>query len=422
MLKSRIAIMQFFQFFVWGSWMPTIAAWWFGTQHWSGAQFGAIFSTMGIASLFAPTIAGIIADRWINAERLYGVLMIINGVLLYMATTAANPGEMFVYMLAGMFFYMPTIGLSITISYATMEKAGMNIIKEYPPIRVLGTVGFIVATWIVSLTKNETSIYMFHQAAIAAIALGLFGFTMPKVPPLGKSKGGSMTEVLGLQAFKMLKDGKMFMFFFFSMLLGGALQLTNAYGDLFLHSFDGVAQYSTTIAVKYPAIIQSISQMSETFMILLIPFVLRRFGIKKVMLMSMFAWVFRFGLYSFADPGPGLWMIILSCIIYGAAFDFFNISGSLYVETQADPSIRASAQGLFMFMTNGIGAVLGSTISGWMIGAYFTTKVGDAEVIHWQGFDGVWMVFAIYALIVGVLFAIMFKHKHNPKELENFHH
>ena len=422
MLKKRIAIMQFFQFFVWGSWMMTIANWWFGTQHWSGAEFGAIFSTMGIASLFAPTIAGIIADRWMNAERLYGILMILNGVMLWLASSSTSPHQMFVYMLVGMIFYMPTIGLSITISYATMEKAGMNIIKEYPPIRVLGTVGFIVAMWSVSLTHNEASPYMFHQAAIAAVLLGLFGFTMPKVPPLGASKNGSMVEKLGLQAFKMFKDVKMFMFFFFSMLLGGALQLTNAYGDLFLHSFDGVAQYQNTIAVKYPAIIMSISQISETFMILLIPFVLRKFGIKKVMLMSMFAWVFRFGLFSFGDPGPGLWMIILSCIIYGAAFDFFNISGSLFVETQADPSIRASAQGLFMFMTNGIGAVLGSTISGWMIGTFFTTKVADAEVIHWQGFEGVWMVFAVYALIVGVLFALMFKHKHNPKELENFHH
>ena len=422
MLKSRIAVMQFFQFFVWGSWMLTIANWWFGTQHWSGAQFGAIFSTMGIASLFAPTIAGIIADRWINAERLYGILMVANGVMLWMAPTASNPHEMFVYMLIGMFFYMPTIGLSITISYATMEKAGMDIIKEYPPIRVLGTVGFIVAMWSISLTHNEASAYMFHQAAVAAVLLGLFGFTMPKVPPLGKSKGGSLSEQLGLQAFKMLKNGKMFLFFFFSMLLGGALQLTNAYGDLFLHSFDGVAQYQNTIAVKYPAIIMSISQISETFMILLIPFVLRRFGIKKVMLMSMFAWVFRFGLFGFGDPAGGLWMIILSCIIYGAAFDFFNISGSLYVETQADPSIRASAQGLFMFMTNGIGAVLGSSISGWMIGAYFTTKAGEHEIIHWQGLGGVWMVFALYSLIVGILFAIMFKHKHNPKDLENFHH
>lgn len=422
MLKTRIAIMQFFQFFVWGSWMMTIAAWWFGTKHWSGAEFGQIFATMGIASLFAPTIAGIIADRWMSAERLYGVLMIANGVMLWMAPTASDPAQMFVYMLISMIFYMPTIGLSITISYATMEKAGMNIIKEYPPIRVLGTVGFIIAMWTISLTHHETSAYMFHQAAIAAVALGLFGFTMPNVPPLGANKGGSLVEVMGLQAFKMFKNPKLFMFFFFSMLLGAALQLTNAYGDLFLHSFDAVAQYKDTIAVKYPAIIMSISQISETFMILLIPFVLRRYGIKKVMLMSMFAWVFRFGLFAFGNPAGGLWMIILSCIIYGAAFDFFNISGSLFTETQADPSIRASAQGLFMFMTNGIGAVLGSTISGWMISAYFTAKVGNAEVIHWQGFDGVWMTFTVYALVVGILFAIMFKHKHDPKELENFHH
>jgi len=422
MLKKRIAVMQFFQFFVWGSWMMTIGAWWFGTMKWSGAEFGAIFATMGLASLFAPTIAGIIADRWMNAEKLYGILMLCGSAVLFYIPHAASPTQMFWLMLLNMVFYMPTIGLSITISYATMEKAGMNIIKEYPPIRVLGTVGFIVAMWTVSLTHNETSANMFYIAGTAAAFLGLFGLTMPAVPPLGQNKGGSLTETLGLQAFKMFKDSKMALFFFFSMLLGAALQLTNAYGDTFLHSFADNPLYKSCFAVQYPAIIMSISQMSETLMILLIPFVLRKYGIKKVMLMSMFAWVFRFGLLGFGNPDGGLWMIVLSCIIYGMAFDFFNISGSLYVETQADPSIRASAQGLFMFMTNGIGAVLGSSISGWLISAHYSVKTATGETILWQGWDGIWIVFATYSLIVGLLFAVMFKHKHNPRDLENFHH
>lgn len=413
MLKAKVAIMQFLQFFVWGAWMMTIGAWWFGTQHWSGAQFGAIFSTMGIASLFMPTIAGIIADRWINAEKLYGICHLCGAAMLFLVPHCSSPFSVFWVMLINMCFYMPTISLSITISYSSMEAAGMNIVKEYPPVRVLGTVGFIVAMWTVSLCRLETSPWMFYVASIASLALGLYGFTMPKCKPLGKSTG-SFISALGLDAFKLFKNYKMALFFLFSMLLGGALQLTNAYGDTFLHSFSNVAMYKDCIAVKFPAVIMSISQISETFMILLVPFFLRRFGIKMVMLISMFAWVFRFGLFGFGDPAGGLWMIILSCIIYGMAFDFFNISGSLYTELNAPPSIRASAQGVFMFMTNGVGAVLGSSISGWMISAFYTNAEGN---IYWQGWNGVWTVFATFSLIVGVLFALLFKHKHNSKEM-----
>jgi len=422
-LKPRIAIMQFLQFFIWGSWMMTIAAWWFGTQHWSGAQFGAIFSTMGIASLFMPTIAGIIADRWINAEKLYGIFHICGAIMLFIVPYCPSPMAVFWVMLVNMCFFMPTIGLSITISYASMEEAGMNIVKEYPPVRVWGTIGFIVAMWTVSLLHFETSPMMFYIAGGAAILLGIYGFTMPKCPPLGKSTG-SWTSVLGLEAFKLFKSYKMALFFLFSMLLGGALQLTNAYGDVFLHSFADVPIYKDCIAVKFPAIIMSISQMSETFMILLVPFFLRRFGIKKVMMLSMFAWVLRFGLFGFGTPeaAGGLWMLVLSCIIYCAAFDFFNISGSLYTELNAPPSIRASAQGLFMFMTNGIGAVIGSSLSGWAISAFYTTGSGANQVIQWQGWGGVWVLFAIYSLIVGILFTLMFKHKHNPAEMTNIHH
>ena len=417
-LKVRIAIMQFLQYYVWGAWMMTIGAWWFGTQGWSGAQFGAIFSTMGIASLFMPAITGIIADRWINAEKLYGLLHLGGGIMLFIVPFCPTPLTVFWAMLINMCFYMPTIALSVTISYSAMEDAGMDIVKEYPPIRVFGTIGFIVAMWTISLSHLETSSWMFIIAGIASLILGFYSFTMPKCPPLGKSTG-SFVSLMGLDAFKLFKNYKMAVFFLFSMLLGGALQLTNAYGDTFLHSFADIVHFKDSIAVEYPAIIMSISQMSETFMILLVPFFLRRFGIKKVMMLSMFAWVLRFGLFGFGNPGGGLWMIVLSCIIYGLAFDFFNISGQLYTELKAPPSIRASAQGLFMFMTNGVGAVLGSSISGWAISAYFTNEKGD---IHWQGWDGVWVMFAAYSLIVGILFTLLFKHKHDPAEMQTIHH
>ena len=417
-LKIRIAIMQFLQYFVWGSWMMTIGAWWFHTQHWSGAQFGAIFSTMGIASLFMPALTGIIADRWINAEKLYGALHLCGAAILFYIPHVNNPTTMFWVMLINMCFYMPTISFERTISYSSMESAKMNIFKEYPPIRVFGTVGFIAAMWIISLLHLETSSRMFYVAGSAALILGVYGFTMPKCLPLGKSTG-SLVSALGLDAFKLFKYYKMALFLIFSMLLGAAQQLTNAYGDTFLHSFADYVIYKTTLLVKYPAIIMSISQISEVGFIFAIPLFIRRFGIKNVMLLSMVAWVFRFGLLGFGNPIGGLWMIVLSCIVYGMAFDFFNISGSLYVETQVDPGFRASAQGLFMFMSNGVGAFIGSFSSGWMISEFFTNQIGT---IHWQGWSGVWVVFATYSLILAVLFFILFQHKHDSQESVKVYH
>ncbi len=407
-IKLRLILLNFLQFFIWGCWLLTIGAYWFQTKHWSGTGFGAIFSTMGIASLFMPAIAGIIADRWLNAEKLYGIFHICAAVVLFMIPLVNDPSTMFWIMLVNMIFYMPTISLSITVGYSTLKSQGLNIVKEYPPIRVWGTVGFIVALWIISLTGFETSAVQFYVASIASLLLGIYSFTLPKCPPLGRTQQNSLISALGLDAFKLFKNSKMAVFFVFAMLLGAALQLTNAYGDTFLHDFAKIPAFKDLLAVKYPAIIMSISQISETLFILTIPFFLRMFGIKKVMLFSMIAWVLRFGLFAYGDPAGGLWMIIASCIIYGMAFDFFNISGSLYVESQSDPGIRASAQGLFMVMSNGFGAFLGSRISGIVIDNFFTLGNGQFD---WKG---IWLTFAAYSLIVAVLFAILFRHKHDP--------
>jgi len=366
---------------------------------------------MGIASLFMPAIAGILADRWINAEKLYGIFHIIGAIILFFVPQVNTPDLMFWVMLVNMIFYMPTIALAITVAYSAMKNKNMDIIKDYPPIRVWGTVGFIIALWVVSLLKLETSSGQFYVASASSLLLGLYAFTLPKCPPLGSGHKKNLVESLGLNAFALFKNYKMAMFFIFALLLGASLQLTNAYGDTFLHDFANIPTFKDLIAVKYPAIIMSISQISETLFILTIPFFLKRFGIKKVMLMSMIAWVLRFGLFGYGNPAEGLWMIILSCIIYGMAFDFFNISGSLFVETQSNPAIRARAQGLFMMMTNGFGAFLGSRISGIIIDKYYTLP---DKTFDWKG---IWIAFALYSLIVAVLFAFLFKHKHNPEAL-----
>jgi len=415
-LKQRLIVMNFLQFFIWGSWLISIGRFWFDYKGWSSSEFGIIFSTMGIASLFMPAIAGIIADRWVNAEKLYGLFHLCGAAVLFILPNVTNPVTFFWIMLLNMVFYMPTLALGITVCYSSMKKAGLDIVKDYPPIRVFGTIGFIVALWTINILHWGATPNQFYLASASALILGIYSFTMPSCPPLGKGHQKTFVSALGLNAFKLFKSYKMAMFFIFSMLLGAALQLTNAYGDTFISDFSKNPVYQDAWAVKYSEIIMSISQISETLFILAIPFFLRRFGIKKVMLMSMVAWVLRFGLFGLGNPTDGLWMIILSCIIYGMAFDFFNISGSIYVETQSEPKIRASAQGLFMMMTNGVGAVAGSLISGYIIQKYF---MQDGVNKDWPD---IWFTFAAYALIVAILFAILFKHKHDRKALENIHH
>ncbi len=409
-LKLRLTIMNFLQFFIWGAWLITIGAYWFQNKQWSGTSFGAIFSTMGISALFMPALMGVVADKWVSAQKLYGILHLGGAVLLACVPQVNDPHTMFWVMLATMICYMPTISLAIAVAYNAIKREGLDVIRDYPPIRVWGTVGFIAALWTTSLLKLETSPGQFYIAAGAAVVLGLYAFTLPPCPPtLGKEASGrSLIDVLGLSSFRLFRDRNMAVFFVFAMLLGAALQLTNAYGDTFLHDFANVDAFKDTLAVKYPAIIMSISQISETLFILTIPFFLKRFGIKTVMTISMLAWFLRFGLFAYGDPGAGLWMIVLSCIVYGMAFDFFNISGSLFVEQQADPKIRASAQGLYMLMTNGIGAILGSAVSGWMIDRFFTAADGNKD---WQG---IWITFALYSLAMAIAFVPLFRHRHDP--------
>lgn len=457
-LKFRLSFMSFLQFFVWGAWLITISNYWFGTMGWGPTEFGAVFLTLGIASLFMPTITGIIADRWINAEFVYAISHILAGAAVVSFPFISNPNTFFWVMLLAMSFYMPTIALTNTIAYNALNQAKLDVVKNFPPIRVWGTIGFIAAMWFTNLTGNKASENQFYFSAAASLILGLYSLTLPKCPPQQKvSEKSSFIKLFGLEAFKLFGNYKMAVFFIFSMLLGASLQLTNMYGDVFLDEFKYFQIFTDSIVVKRSTIFMSISQMSETLFILLIPFFLKRFGIKKVMLFSMFAWVLRFALFGIGSPeGIGLVFVILSMIIYGMAFDFFNISGSLFIETETDNKIRGSAQGLFMMMTNGFGTMIGALGSGFIIGKYFTFKFNHidtlsehfnssknseailnflkdqkikvsetgvfnkiAEVRDWPN---IWFLFAGFALIVAILFAIMFKHKHDPKAVENFKH
>lgn len=408
-VKLRLIIMNFLQFFIWGSWLISLGGYMGGNLGFEGGQIGAIFATMGIASLFMPGLLGIIADRWVNAERLLGICHLIGAGLLYYASTLTTYEPMYWVMLLNMMVYMPTLALTNAVSYNALEKYKMDIVKDFPPIRVWGTIGFICAMWAVDLGGIARSPLQLYVGSAAALLLGIYSFSLPKCIP-SKSQKKTMLSAFGLDALVLFKQKKMAIFFIFSMLLGAALQITNTFGGSFLDSFKTIPQYADSFGVQHPNILLSISQMSETLFILAIPFFLKRFGIKQVMLISMFAWVLRFALFGLGDPGNGLILLILSMVVYGMAFDFFNISGSLFVEKETSPTIRASAQGLFMIMTNGLGAIIGGNASGWVVDHFTHNGVTD--------WTSAWFVFAAYAAIIGIVFAFVFKYKHNPKEFE----
>jgi NHS family xanthosine MFS transporter len=406
-LKTRLILLNFLQFFVWGSWLISFGGYLIGTLKFGGGQVGNIYATMGIASLFMPAVLGIVADKWINAERVLGLCHIVGAIMLMIASTVKDYHTLYLAMLVNSMVYMPTIALNNTVCYEILEQRRLDIVKQFPPIRVWGTIGFIAAMWIVDAfgwTKSPVQLYC---AAITGLFLGIYAFTLPACPP-AKKKNDGWVSALGLNAFVLLKKRNILVFFIFAMLLGAALQITNAFGGAFLDDFKG--SYPNSFGVLHPNLLLSISQISETVFILTIPFFLRRFGIKKVMLMSICAWVLRFALFGLGNPGSGLVLLVASMIVYGMAFDFFNISGSLFVETEAPTEIRASAQGLFMLVTNGIGAFLGGILSGRVVD-HFT----QAGVKDWRS---IWFTFAGYALLLAITFPLLFKYRHIPAPMK----
>ena len=407
-IKNRLILMNFLEFFIWGSWLISFGGYMIVSLKFTGSQVGSIYATMGIASLFMPTLMGIVADRWMNAERVLGICHIIGAILLFCAAQVTEFKMMYIIMLLNSMFYMPTIALNNSVSYAALQKEGIDIIKFFPPIRIWGTIGFIIAMWVVDFGEWTLSPLQLYVSSFAAMLLGLYAFTLPACIPAKIKRSGSLISYLGLDALVLFKRRRMLVFFIFAMFLGAALQITNTFGETFLHDFS--TDYPDSFAVNHPSLLMSVSQISETLFILTIPFFLQRFGIKTVMLMSIFAWVLRFALFGFGNPGDGLILLVLSMVIYGMAFDFFNISGSLFVKREADNSIIASAQGLFMLMTNGIGAFLGAMISGWVVDFFTVNGTRD-----WQN---IWLTFAAYGLLLGIIFPFVFQYKHDPESIQ----
>lgn len=404
-IKTRLIVMNFLQYAVWGTWLISLGAYLGAGLHFTGLQIGSFFATMGIASLFMPAVMGIVADRWIPAQKLLGLCHLVSGCFLIAAATQTEYMPLYSCMLLSVMFYMPTIALSNSVAYNALDLARLDAVTHFPPIRVWGTVGFIAAMWFVDLTQIggvqiKLTEYQLYVSAVLSFALAAYSFTLPRCSVSGSVQQKSWVDTLGLRAFALFKQKRMAIFFVFSMMLGAALQITNAFGDTYIQNFGQMPQYADSLIVRHSVILLSLSQMSETFCILLIPFFLRRFGIKKVMLISMFAWVLRFGFFGIGDPGAGASFLVLSMIVYGVAFDFFNISGSLFVEKETSREIRSSAQGVFMIMTNGFGAFFGSYAAGAVV-----------DKFHWP--DS-WFIFAAYALVVAIVFALVFRYKHTP--------
>ncbi|CDD33802.1 nucleoside transporter [Bacteroides sp. CAG:714] len=416
-IKIRLTVMNFLQFAVWGAYLTSMGTYLAGVG--LGSHIGIFYAMQGIVSLFMPAILGIIADRWVPAQRLLGMSHLLAALFMggagYYAMEAGSEvafGPLFLLYSLSVAFYMPTLGLSNSVAFTALEQAGLDTIKAFPPIRTFGTIGFICSMWLVDLMGFQANYMQFFTCAVWGLLLALYANTLPGCPV---SKGGarkSLVEALGLNAFLLFKQRKMAIFFIFSMLLGVSLQITNGFANPFITSFQAIPEYADTFGVQHANLLISLSQVSETCCILLIPFFLSRFGIKRVMLIAMVAWVLRFGLFGLGNPGSGVWMFILSMLVYGVAFDFFNVSGSLFVDRETDISIRSSAQGLFIIMTNGIGATVGTLSAQAVVNRFVDFNSTEPQVAGWSQ---AWFIFAAYALVVAVVFAIVFRYKHVPE-------
>lgn len=409
-LQAKLALMNFLEFGVWGAYLISLGNYLFriGLE----TQIGWFYSVQGIVSLFMPAIIGILADRWIQAQRMLSLCHLIAGCFMgaagiYCLTTSqVEFGPLFTLYTFSVAFFMPTIGLANSVAFNALSRAGLDTIKHFPPIRVFGTIGFICSMLFVNFTQFQTNAWQFITSAVLSFVLAIYALTMPQCPVNKSQKKKSISETFGLNAFKLFKQKRMAIFFIFSMLLGVSLQITNSYGNTFITSFENIAQFADTWGAHNANALISLSQASETLCILLIPFFLKKFGIKGVMLISMFAWVLRFGFFGIGDTGSGLWLLVLSCVVYGVAFDFFNVSGGLYVDKETTADMRSSAQGLFMMMTNGIGATVGTLCAQAVVNHYvFSQTTPEAQHAGWVTS---WFIFAAYALVVGVLFMFIF--------------
>lgn len=421
-IKVKLAAMNFLEFAVWGAYLTSLGIYLASVN--LGDKIYWFYTVQGIVSIFMPALVGIVADRWIQAQKMLSLCHLMAGLFMCAAAYYCYTAEtveyapLFTLYTISVAFFMPTIGLANSVAYTALGKAGLDTVKHFPPIRVFGTVGFICSMLLTNFitidgVSMQKTYFQMLSSSIFSLVLAVYALTMPSCP-VNKGASSSIMDALGLKAFALFKQKKMAIFFIFSMLLGVSLQITNSYGTTFISAYEQIAEYAQTWGARNATALISLSQISETLCILLIPSCLKRFGIKGVMMIAMLGWVLRFGFFGLGNPGSGVWLFVLSMIVYGVAFDFFNISGSLYVDKQTDPSVRSSAQGLFMLMTNGVGATVGTLGAGAVVNHYvFNPELSVTESM--AGWHTSWYIFAAYALAVAVSFWLMFKDDEKPK-------
>lgn len=421
-LKVRLSVMNFLEFAVWGAYLISMGM--FLGNHGLGSEVFWFYTVQGLVSIFMPAVIGIVADRWIPAQKtlslchlLAGGFMILAGVAGATGGETLSFGPIFTFYTLSVAFFMPTIGLSNSVAFNALDKGGLDTVRDFPPIRVFGTVGFICAEVAVNFISIDGvaiqySYTQFYTSGALSLLLALYSLTLPACP-VNRQSSSSLSDAFGLKAFRLFRHRDMAIFFIFSMLLGVSLQITNSYGSMFINHFNSVPGFAGGFWAENPTFLISISQCAEALCILLIPFCLKKFGIKGVMLMAMFAWVLRFGFFGIGNTGSGVSFLILSCIVYGVAFDFFNVSGGLYVDSRTEPSQRSSAQGLFMLMTNGIGASIGTFVAGKAIvnRLVFAPGMEENPTAQLSAWHESWLIFAAYSLVVAVLFMIIFREK-----------
>lgn len=418
-IKVRLIVLFFLEFAVWGAYLISMGT--YLAKHGMAAHIGLFYSVQGFVSLCMPALMGIVADRWIPAQRLLILCHLMSGLFMlstcFYGFTAGNGvafAPLFTLYAGSVAFFMPTIALTNSVSYSALEKAGLEPVKAFPPIRVWGTIGFIVSMWIVDLGGMQSTALQFGWSGLLSLVLMAYALMLPPCTINKSKKKKTFAEAMGLHAFALFRNNRMAVFFVFCILLGICLQITNGFANPFISTFGHIEEYAGTFGVEHANILISLSQISETCCILLIPFFLSRFGIKRVMLIAILAWVLRFLFFALGNPGDGVWLFVLSMLMYGIAFDFFNISGSLFVNKETDISIRSSAQGLFMMMTNGFGATVGMLLAQQVINRFVYSLPDTAtgrELI--EGWYTCWYIFAGYALFVAIAFALLFRYKHN---------